>query len=76
MGAPPQKADSADTEVWSYPSGGDTVTIGLFGSSYSMREYCVVNIVFSKGHVAAVNYTGRIGSKGQQCAFAVRNCIE
>jgi hypothetical protein len=33
MGAPPQHAIVGTTEVWSYPSGGDTTTLGLMGSS-------------------------------------------
>jgi hypothetical protein len=75
MGAPPQQANVGKTEVWSYPSGGDTATLGFAGISYSIRRYCVVNIVISGEHVRAVNYTGRAGSLGEQCAFAVKNCV-
>jgi hypothetical protein len=92
MGAPTQQAAAGETEVWSYPSGGDTNTVGsatastsslghtnMFGSSYSAHRYCVVNIVMAGGRVTAVNYTGRTGgwaSQGEQCAFAVQNCVQ
>jgi len=111
MGPPAQQATVGETEVWSYPSGGDTRTFGsaiastnssehtnvfgsptnafgsttastsanVFGSSYSVHRYCVVNIVMTGGRVTAVNYTGRTGgwgSQGEQCAFAVQNCFQ
>jgi hypothetical protein len=75
MGAPPQRASSGKTEVWSYPSGGDTTTVGLDGTSYSMRRYCIINIVMSADRVTGVNYTGRTGRLGAQCAFALKNCV-
>jgi hypothetical protein len=74
-GAPPQRAAAGTTEVWSYPSGGDTSSIGFAGTSYSFHRYCVVDIVMIDGRVTAVNYSGRIGGFGEQCAFAVRNCV-
>jgi len=75
MGAPPQRANAGETEVWSYPSGGDTITLGLVGSSYSVRRYCIVDIVMSGERVRSVNYSGRTGSLSEQCAFAVKNCV-
>jgi hypothetical protein len=92
MGAPFQQAAVGQTEVWSYPSGGDTTTVSTangsvdaagnataFGVSQSAHRYCVVNVVMTAGKVSAVNYTGRTGgwaSEGEQCAFAVKNCVE
>jgi len=38
MGAPPEHAIAGKTEVWSYPSGGDTATVGFARTSYSMRR--------------------------------------
>jgi outer membrane protein assembly factor BamE (lipoprotein component of BamABCDE complex) len=92
MGAPERQATVGDTEVWSYISGGDTSTFGnatgsanetghtnVFGSSHSIHRYCVVNIVMRAGRVAAVHYTGRTGgllTQGEECAFAVENCIQ
>lgn len=92
MGAPARQAAVGETEVWSYPSGGDTNSFGsatgstnslgytnVIGSSSRVHRYCVVNIVMTGGRVTAVNYTGRTGgwaSQGEQCAFAVQNCVQ
>jgi len=95
MGAPTQQAAAGETEVWSYPSGGDTSSFGsatastnpyvpfgethVSGSSHHVHLYCVVNIVMAGGRVTAVNYTGRTGrraTQGEQCAFAVQNCVQ
>ncbi len=93
MGAPPQHATAGETEVWSYPSGGDTVTTSMargsinasgnahaLGLSYGENLYCVVNVVVTGDRVSAVNYVGRTGGRtateGEQCAFAVQNCVE
>jgi hypothetical protein len=49
-----------------------------FGSSYTQRRFCMVNIVMRAGSVAAVNYNGPTGgwaTKGEQCAYAVDNCV-
>ena len=107
MGPPAQQATVGETEVWSYPSGGDTETFGsasgssfgqgnvfasntggfgsmssfgnVYGSSETEHRYCVVNVVMAGGKVSAVNYSGRTGgliSQGEQCAFAVQNCVQ
>ena len=98
MGPPARQAATGETEVWSYPSGGDTNTFisatgstnslgqtNAFGSSHHVHlycvvnMYCVVNIVMSGGRVTAVNYTGRTGrwaTQGEQCAFAIQNCVQ
>ena len=76
MGAPPNRASAGDIEAWSYPSGGETSTIGFVGLSYSMNRYCVVSIVINGDRVSAVNYTGRTGTLSEQCAFALENCVK
>jgi hypothetical protein len=51
----------------------------VYGSSHSAHRYCVVSIVMAGGRVAAVNYTGRTGgwaTQGEQCAFAIQNCVQ
>src|SRR5215471_18493249 len=53
MGAPPQRATAGNTEVWSYPSGGDATTVGFAGTSYTTRKYCVVSIVMIGERVTA-----------------------
>ncbi len=90
MGIPAAKASEGATEVWTYPSGGDSVTFGT-GTAYAgaqtaygtllsqtQRRYCIVNVVMKDGRVERVNYSGRTGgliTKGEQCAFAVENCV-
>lgn len=92
MGPPSTRAAVGQTEVWSYPSGGDTSTFSTasgtidgsgnanaFGASRTLHRYCIVNVVMNEDRVSAVNYTGRTGgwaTHGEQCAFAVQNCVQ
>jgi hypothetical protein len=51
-----------------------------YGSSFAMatRRSCTVNVVMVSGRVGAVNYSGPTGgllSQGEQCAFAIQNCV-
>ena len=49
-----------------------------FGSSTSVNRYCVVSVVFNGDQVSAVNYQGRTGgliTQGEECAYAVQNCV-
>jgi hypothetical protein len=91
MGAPDSSAVVGQTEVWSYRTGnGQTDTFGLanawggrgwasgFGSAVSTSRYCKVDVVMSAGQVSRVNYSGPTGgllTQGEQCAFAVDNCL-
>jgi outer membrane protein assembly factor BamE (lipoprotein component of BamABCDE complex) len=64
VGVPLQKATEGQSEVWSYASGND--------------HRCTVNVVLVFGRVSQVNYSGPTGellSDGDQCAFAVQNCV-
>lgn len=48
------------------------------GFGVASQRYCTVNIVMSGGRVSRVNYSGPTGgllTKGEQCAFAVENCV-
>ncbi|CAJ3968040.1 Uncharacterised protein [Burkholderia pseudomallei] len=50
-----------------------------FGHSMSRRRSCTVSIVMTNGIVSRVNYSGPTGgllTKGEQCAYAVENCIK
>ena len=91
MGAPAAKEAAEQIEVWSYPSGGDVDTFGtgtayssgssVYGSGVasSKQRYCVVSIVMQNDIVTRVNYQGRTGgllTEGEQCAFAVTNCVQ
>lgn len=49
------------------------------GSMITRNRYCVINVVFKDGRVSVVNYSGRTGgyiSKGEQCAYAISNCVQ
>lgn len=55
-----------------------TVTAFGSGSTVTRRRYCDVHIVMRSGVVQAVNYSGRTGgllTEGEQCAYAVQNCL-
>jgi hypothetical protein len=43
------------------------------------QRFCKVDIVMTKGVVSEVNYSGPTGgilTQGEQCAFAVQNCVQ
>lgn len=47
--------------------------------STTSRRYCIVSVVMAGGKVSRVNYSGPTGgfiTGGEQCAFAVRNCVQ
>lgn len=91
MGSPAGMAAVGGTEVWTYNSGnGRTDTIGVadawggwghafgIGTSTSTSRYCKVDVVMTGGRVSRLNYTGPTGgllTGGEQCAFAVQNCL-
>ena len=88
MGPPANQMTVGNTEVWAYASGnGQTVGSafasgsGGFASGFGVSEqrFCKVDIVMSKGAVSEVNYSGPTGgllAPGEQCAFAVQNCVQ
>lgn len=48
-------------------------------SGFSEKRFCVVNLVMAGGKVKAVNYNGPTGgvfTKGEQCAYAIENCVK
>jgi hypothetical protein len=91
MGPPGNSATVGSTEVWSYASGnGQTDTAAFanawgnrgfasgFGGGVSTSRSCKVDVVMQGGQVAQVNYSGPTGgllTKGEQCAFAIENCL-
>jgi hypothetical protein len=87
MGPPANQMAVGNTEVWAYTSGnGQTVGSAFasggngFASGFGVTEqrFCKVNIVMMKGAVSEVNYSGPSGgllTQGEQCAFAVQNCV-
>jgi hypothetical protein len=53
-----------------------TASTNSFGTT--QQRYCVVNVVMTEGHVSTVNYNGPTGgllTAGEQCAYAVSNCV-
>lgn len=80
MGVPVSKATEGATEVWAYNSGGGNAEAAAFrGVAFAETHYCIINVVMSGGVVSKINYSGPSGGAltgGEQCAFAVRNCIQ
>jgi hypothetical protein len=86
MGAADSTQIVGVVESWKYHSGGEshaTTNISNYGefataSTSVTKRYCEVNILFSNDSVTNINYSGRTGgllSKGEQCAYAVSNCV-
>ena len=91
MGPAASTASAGGTEVWSYNSGnGRTTTVGsayayggpgwagATGTASTQARFCRVDIVMANDRVTRVNYSGPTGgllTKGEQCAFAVENCM-
>jgi hypothetical protein len=80
MGPPANKGVEGATEVWSYPSG-NGMTVGTYGSGIATASgrFCTVNLTMTAGRISQVNYLGPTGgllTAGEQCAFALQNCIK
>jgi hypothetical protein len=92
MGSPLSAAYAGSTEVWTYDSGngrtdsygdvsvsGDAYHANGFGWSTTTARFCKVDVVMNGGRVTRLNYRGPTGgllTKGEQCAFAVENCVQ
>lgn len=61
-------------------SGGPGYANGYgFSSMVTERRFCTVNVTMMNGHVERLNYVGPTGgliTQGEQCAFAIENCIQ
>lgn len=69
---------TADATRYGNTVSGSASTVGS-GVAVSTSRYCVVQVVMTGGAVSRVNYqgpTGGILSAGEQCAFAVQNCVK
>ncbi len=56
---------------------GEATTTSL-ATVNSSRRYCTVNVVMTDGRVSRLNYAGPTGgilTGGEQCAFAIQNCV-
>ena len=82
MGAPARKTLEAAGEVWEYSSDARMTVANASTGANSTRfssRLCDINIVFSNGHVSAVNFTGPTGGlpvSSDQCANAVNPCVK
>ncbi len=91
MGPPNSRSALGGTEVWQYRSGNghtdvdsgvSATSVGGFRaasvSSTATQRFCIINVVMSGLTVRAVNYSGPTGgvlTDGEQCAFALKNCL-
>lgn len=60
-----------------YASGSASTTNS--GFEVATHRYCTITVVMSGGVVSRVNYAGPTGgilTQGEQCAFAVQNCVQ
>jgi hypothetical protein len=89
MGVPEARQSVGQTEVWAYDSGNGRQSFTASGTAsgnsafgvvgQSTRRFCKVNIVMRSGTVQAVTYSGPTGgliTQGEQCAYAVQNCLK
>lgn len=91
MGSPANSTIAGATEVWTYNSGngwtdtfqtahasGGPYSASASGFAISTKRFCKVDVVMTAGRVSRINYSGPTGgliTKGEQCAFAVENCL-
>jgi hypothetical protein len=85
MGAPAKRVTIGSTEIWTYPSGylwteGPAWAIGLnLGAPpFGPRGPCDVKVVMTNSRVSQVTYSAADGGDlplGQQCIFAVEECV-
>lgn len=57
---------------------GEATTTSL-ATVNSSRRYCTVNVVMTDGRVSRLSYAGPTGgilTGGEQCAFAIQNCVQ
>ena len=77
MGPPANKAVEGTTEVWSYEFGDGTrvaITSGI-----SAGRFCKINITMASGRISRIDYLGPTGgliTQGEQCAFAIQQCVK
>lgn len=86
MGAPDRRAAIGSTDIWTYRSGSAEVE-GLFlapgvngmASWFAHDRLCDVIIIMTNSVVSQVAYSAPDGGPlplGEQCSFAVQNCVQ
>jgi outer membrane protein assembly factor BamE (lipoprotein component of BamABCDE complex) len=84
MGPPLNRASEGATEVWSYNSTNGYTAVASNGgrgwaTATASQRFCTVNVTMTDGRVSRLNYLGPTGgmlTQGEQCAFAVQNCVQ
>jgi hypothetical protein len=86
MGAPAKRVVIGSTEIWTYSSGylwteGPAWAVGLnLGAPpFGPRGPCNVEVIMTNSRVSQVTYSAAGGGYlplGQQCIFAVENCVK
>lgn len=54
------------------------IRLPFTASAITSQRFCTVNVVMTAGKASAQNYAGPTGGllrSGEQCAFAIQNCI-
>jgi hypothetical protein len=77
MGPPANKAVEGSVEVWSYESGDGTRVAIVDG--VSSGRFCKINITMDANKIRRIDYLGPTGgfiSRGEQCAFALQQCVK
>jgi len=75
MGAARNIQTEGNVDVWKYYSGGDYRATGI---TILRKRSCEINVIFKKDYVVNIMYSGRTGgilTRGEQCAYAVSNCV-
>jgi hypothetical protein len=73
------RVDSLATAGAYGTAGNNSASAFGVASGFSEKRFCVVNLVMASGKVKAVNYNGPTGgvfTKGEQCAYAIENCVK
>jgi hypothetical protein len=85
LGAPDRRARIGSTDIWAYRSGSAEV-VGLFLASgvngtaswFAHDPRCAVIVIMTHSRVSQIAYSAPDGGPlplGEQCAFAVENCV-
>lgn len=85
MGAPARRLAIGSTDIWTYRSGSAEVE-GFFLASgvngmaswFGPDRFCNVNVIMTNARVSQITYAapdGRPLPLGEQCLFAVSNCV-
>ncbi len=86
MGLPAKRVSISSTEIWTYATGkGEVGGFFLASGANGMARFgsptdrfCNVNIVMTNAVVSQVTYSAPDGGElplGEQCVFAVQNCV-